>query len=365
MVWVFLIGIVQGLFLIIILVYRHSRNHMASRLLIAMIVPILVIHSGYLVIRTEGFYVIPQVFGLSFGLMFLFGPLMWLYGRSVLDAEYKWRPRDWLHFLPFGIQFALNIPFLAEDAGEWQSLIRELMSGRLKINPVAMTSYGLQTVHLVTYLLYTARMVGKTDMNHRYMVPVEMRIVWMKRLLSVYALLAITLAVVVTYISLRGVYNPLTHYVQSLITTAIVYICAFRFVLDPEVIRPDFSQKYAAYAVLSPDEESAYEKKIRKLFEEEKLFQDPDLNLAVLAERLDLSTHRVSQLINKKFGKTFAELVNEYRVNEFLRRLNAPEFQSHSVLAIALDVGFRSKSAFNSAFKRITGKTPSDFRQDT
>jgi AraC-like DNA-binding protein len=78
---------------------------------------------------------------------------------------------------------------------------------------------------------------------------------------------------------------------------------------------------------------------------------------------MGLPSYQLSRLINETFGRSFTDFVNEHRVREFVRRANAPEFASHSIYGIALDVGFNSKSSFNTAFKKFTGKTPSEVRK--
>ena len=60
--------------------------------------------------------------------------------------------------------------------------------------------------------------------------------------------------------------------------------------------------------------------------------------------------------------KNFYTLINEYRVQEVIRRMNDKQYQMYTLLAIALDAGFNSKSAFNRIFKQITGKTPSEYK---
>ena len=90
------------------------------------------------------------------------------------------------------------------------------------------------------------------------------------------------------------------------------------------------------------------------------LYKKSDLNLTSLSQALNENPHYVSQVISQDLATSFYELVNGYRIREAQRLLrDAP---GETVLAIAMNVGFNSKSAFNSAFRRVTGMTPSDFR---
>ncbi len=96
--------------------------------------------------------------------------------------------------------------------------------------------------------------------------------------------------------------------------------------------------------------------------EREKLYKDPDITLPGLAEKVELSHHLLSQLINDRLGKNFNTFINEYRVAEVCRMLENPANRD-KLLAIAYDAGFRSKSTFNAFFKKCTGKTPSEYRK--
>jgi len=86
-----------------------------------------------------------------------------------------------------------------------------------------------------------------------------------------------------------------------------------------------------------------------------------DLTLGELAAGVNVSPHHLSQIINSEFGKSFACYINEYRVGEACQLLTAD--QARSVLEVALDSGFSSKSSFNASFKKHTGMTPSEYRK--
>ncbi len=97
------------------------------------------------------------------------------------------------------------------------------------------------------------------------------------------------------------------------------------------------------------------------LMEDERIFQDPDLDLPTVAAQLNLSGHQLSELINVHIGKSFSRYVREYRVNSAKQILLAEP--SASVLSVGLSVGFTSQSNFYSAFREIVGSTPGQFRK--
>ena len=99
--------------------------------------------------------------------------------------------------------------------------------------------------------------------------------------------------------------------------------------------------------------------------EEKKPFIRSTLTLQELADELSIASHQLSQVINDRLQKNFFDFVNGYRVKEVQTRLVAPEAQNLTILAVALDSGFSSKSSFNTIFKKQTQMTPSEFKRQT
>jgi len=102
-------------------------------------------------------------------------------------------------------------------------------------------------------------------------------------------------------------------------------------------------------------------KRIKALFEKEKIYIQPKLSLRDVALQLNLPGRYVSWLINSYHHTSFNTHVNSYRVAEVIHRINDPKERNKTLLGIALESGFNSKSSFNSIFKANTGKNPSDF----
>ncbi|MCX6181797.1 MAG: tetratricopeptide repeat protein [Bacteroidetes bacterium] len=98
-----------------------------------------------------------------------------------------------------------------------------------------------------------------------------------------------------------------------------------------------------------------------QLMKDEKLYLENDLNLDNVAKRMNTNRTYLSQVINDQFGSNFSNLINEYRVREAQVILRDPANKIYTIEAIALKVGFNSKSTFNQVFKKITGLTPSVF----
>jgi ligand-binding sensor domain-containing protein/AraC-like DNA-binding protein len=114
---------------------------------------------------------------------------------------------------------------------------------------------------------------------------------------------------------------------------------------------------------LGPELAEKIAPQLLRAVEEEKLFLNPSLSLRDLAQRLRTHPNHLSRVINEKFGLSFNDFINRYRIDEAKRRLADPEERDASILDIALESGFFSKSVFNTAFKKFSGTTPSEFKK--
>jgi len=122
--------------------------------------------------------------------------------------------------------------------------------------------------------------------------------------------------------------------------------------------------KYAKSALTEKQKEKI-EKTINYAMEKEKVFLKNDVTINKLAECMDISRSYVSQVINERYNQNFSNFINEYRIREALRLLSFEESYNYTIESIASMVGFNSKSAFNNAFKKFTGVTPSFFLRNT
>ncbi|MTB51015.1 helix-turn-helix domain-containing protein [Lewinella sp. W8] len=115
--------------------------------------------------------------------------------------------------------------------------------------------------------------------------------------------------------------------------------------------------------LLSSEEIDRYKQQLTKLMERDAPYLDAELSLRNLADRMELPPNYLSQLLNAGFGQNFAEYVNTYRLEYFKSRLGDPAFQHLTLLGLAYESGFNSKTSFNTFFKKATGTTPAAYRK--
>ena len=112
---------------------------------------------------------------------------------------------------------------------------------------------------------------------------------------------------------------------------------------------------------LTPYEAKQISNQLIQVMDNDKPFLNNDLTIHDLSASLKVSTHHLSQVLNDLHKQSFFDFLNHYRVEEFKRRIADGHSQQYTLLAVALDSGFNSKSSFNRIFKKVTGSTPKAF----
>ena len=124
---------------------------------------------------------------------------------------------------------------------------------------------------------------------------------------------------------------------------------------EPNTIEP--IRKYKK-SLFTDTDVVRYKNRLNTLMDDDKLFLNSELSLRLLAEYMNLPPNHMSQLLNEGFGQNFADYINSYRLQDFKARLGTDSAHQLTLLALAYDSGFNSKTVFNTFFKKKTGLTP-------
>jgi AraC-like DNA-binding protein len=112
---------------------------------------------------------------------------------------------------------------------------------------------------------------------------------------------------------------------------------------------------------LSPQQAKDYHTRLLKLMDEKKPWLNGELTAGQLSQLVGVSVNHLSQILNKEQHQNFFDFINSYRVNEVIRKMGDTSNSHLTLLAIALDSGFNSKTSFNTVFKKVTHQTPSNY----
>jgi AraC-like DNA-binding protein len=153
-----------------------------------------------------------------------------------------------------------------------------------------------------------------------------------------------------------------------LVVSVFIYLIGYFGLRQPEVfsglieIEKSSSPKYEK-SRLAEEVVSKYLEKLEKLIVAEQPYLKPGLTLSSLAGELKIPSHHLSQIINQEFNQNFFDFINSKRIEEAKKRIIDPDYEHLNIAAICYEVGFNSTSAFNSAFKKHAGTTPSQYKK--
>lgn len=172
------------------------------------------------------------------------------------------------------------------------------------------------------------------------------------------AVLVLTLGILVPYID-----NDIFYYFYANGIALAFILIVTSFIIFPELlndIAAVATLSYATSTLKGVDIETSL-RKLEDLMKTDKLYQNEKLNLAIVADAMELTGHQLSELINVHFGMSFSRYIRDQRIAA-AKSLLANQLDS-SILAISLETGFKSQSNFYAAFKEITGQSPGDYRK--
>jgi len=156
-------------------------------------------------------------------------------------------------------------------------------------------------------------------------------------------------------------YIPPYFFIYLLLAIIIIWLAAVAFSW------PEVRQWIPVPAVPKPSASSQLTKKsawLKNAMIANQYHQDPELGLNSLAEKLEINAHELSRLINTALKKNFNDFVNEYRVKDVVEKMQDPAYNHITLLGIAYESGFNSKTTFNRTFKQITGKSPAEYKNE-
>ena len=373
-----LLGAVQGVFLAAVLASRH-RNAVPNRLLAGLMLvfsldlAMAVYHASAVSVRA------PALIGLDLPIALLYGPLLYLYVRTLTSERPALRRADLWHLVPFALVTLFLVPFFLRSGAEKLVLMQD-PSGSLQTRALAVLS-PFKLTHGCVYLALVVRRLKR----HRQRVldagsEAERVMLGWLRTLTAGVVGLLTISVVLYVVGARGraavvgmdptgIYDDLT----LLGVTVFVYAFGYVGLRHPSLFAPTTEavsdESPAAGAVpyarsgMRPDEAAQHRDRLVALMETECLYRRGDLTLQDLADALGISAHNLTEVLSTQLGQSFYEVLNGYRVREVQARLLDPADAHLTVLAIGMEAGFNAKSSFNAAFKRHTGMTPSQYRQ--
>jgi AraC-like DNA-binding protein len=362
---ILLLGITQGLFLVFLLLGKVD-NKEANRFLALLIFS----YSAFLVesslAGTEITKQYPHILGLTSGVVFLIGPFHFLYARTLISTKKEFTKTDLLHFLPF-LSFYLYFlfPFYLQS-GDFKITYFDQIDERGPTLELRLFSWAV-LIQGVIYMVATLKLLRKhvDDIKKSFSSLEEINLSWLRRI----TFISMIVWVFGIIIELVQISDPVTS-LQGLVPISIaflIYTMGYLGLRQPEIFSGASGEQVAdpsKYERSGLSESSArrIHQKLLALMNEQHIYRDSDLKLNQLAHELSTSSNYLSQVINQIEEQNFYDFINEYRINDVKKKMRDGKYANQTILSLAYEAGFNSKSAFNTAFKKHTDMTPSQYK---
>ena len=300
---------------------------------------------------------------------FTYGPLMFLYVRFMTKPEKRFNWLALIHFIPFVVFFTVSVIFRSVH------LVRDLRSFFVPDKLISLRIvYGICFFLSITiYSILAFIEIRRHQENMKNLVSYTSNVItlnWLK-VISIGFYVAYFILFILGGLNMIGNFIPFDPY---FIIFGFIALFSFAFsfygIKQPaifgQVVKASGedkkeAEKYTKSGLRDKQAEELLQKLISYV-EGKRPYLDRDLSIHDLAILTGISRHHITQILNEKHSRNFFTFINEYRVKEVIERFSDPRFNNYTILAIAYDAGFNSKTTFNSIFKSQTGLTPSQYR---
>jgi len=357
--YIFAIGAAQAIFLFFIL-WKKKENKFANKLLaITMLVFATDLLAG--VAFLSGYVKnIPWVLGLNNSLPFLYGPLIYLYVVFLIHKKEKFEFKNYIHFVPFILVQIYGVLFFYFESTEYQlSLLDFSKQPPWHIRLVGLLIPVVGIFYMILTVIKTVEFNKKIKNSLSNIEDIDLS--WLQYL--VFGTMVIWMVVLISYLVGFIFGDQLQANLMIYITLSIfLYTLAIKSYRQPEIKVESTTQDSYKKSGLTDEKANEIRQKILNVMNADKPYLDPKLNLNQLAEKMEISTHNLSEIINTKLEQNFYDFVNRYRVEEVKKIIGEDKEAKYNILAHGFEAGFSSKSAYYTAFKKFSGKTPAQYR---
>jgi len=360
------------------LLTNRSKNYL-SNLLLAFFLIVIAIDSDSIFL---GRYIYPNYPALGVflsNLVFLKMPFLFLYFLSVTYSDFKLSWKYLLHAIPWILVTIIFIPnFYAVDHQSQLAFIQSFSLSEWQ--PEVRYSYILLHVQIISYIIASFYIIGRYRrlLLENYSNASLFNYNFLFLFLSILSIKSIVSSIKDLYMFIGS--EDL--YFYSLMVTsvlALIYIIwlVMKAMKHPELFRGIDSKLQLVSNMVKKDAElekpddlanmnkevNEKVKRLNSFMAENEPYLDPSLSIYDLAKQTNMPTKELSLLINHDLNQHFFDFVNGFRIRKAMEMLKDPKKKDYTVLEILYDVGFNSKSSFNTAFKKYTQLTPTQYRK--
>lgn len=294
-------------------------------------------------------------------------PLLFLYILSVIYSDFKLKAKHSIHLLPWVINILILLPnfFMVSEAIQIDFLSNYFETIEYKWTSVI--GKVIEVFYIIAEIYYVLR-YRKLLLENYTNKDAFYNYHWVKQLI-IFILIGQVLTFIKGSIRDSGDFDQDFTNIFRIILLAFglffSFWLVFKALLSPKLFRGIAVNLRLSKEMVAKDTTTSNEQiqSIKTYMIKEEPFLDASLTVKILSERINMPHRELSILINQELGQHFFDFINGYRIEKAMSILKDPVKKKQTVLEILYEVGFNSKSSFNTAFKKHTGKTPTAYRK--
>ena len=357
-----LLGALQGFVLAGVVLKKKNADLTIARLLATLLILTSLILIGRFFFLTEYLRQYWIVYTYVDVVIFLFGPIMYFLTSVLLGKKLPgWGRLRW-HFLPAMIHLLIFNTIITLTLSK---VITSVSTFQIMLIYFFLEFCAI--LSMVFYLWKSIRIFKKYELEYYRSYSFPVLFAFLKPFLYFFSFITVIWGIAFVFkIANLFVENDGNLYYGFWTLAAIsTYLLSYKILLNPEVLNKPALMVTASPTIVQDialsheDEILQLKNKLEQLLQTTGIYQNPKLSLEDLAQAMQINRHELSRIINQGFGKNFFDLINSYRISEFIE--NYTKGDKRTFLEVAYQVGFNSKSAFNRAFRKETGTSPSAY----
>ncbi len=371
MKYIFLIAAFNALFFAALILQKKKALH--DKILICWLI-YLGLYTGVYAFFSDTLFTGFHLLSASFiSLLMLHGPFLYLYIYSLVDESFQTCRQNLVHFIPF-IFFNVYL-FIGYLVPEISANIRLDHIESENGTPLLFALFLILTVLSgPVYFVLSIKLFKRLDINifNNFSTSENINLIWLRKLVYSFGVIW---TVLMGFASLHHIFSLFSWIFCTdglfLSLSGFIILIGYFGLKQKEIFIHYSNQnieyitepkaKYGGMLLKETDAEQ-YINKIKHFMSAQKPYLDANLTLSQLAANLQVPSHVLSRVINERLGLNFFDFINQYRVEEVKSKIGEPKYDNLSLLGIAFDSGFNTKSAFNRVFKKSTGMTPSQYK---
>ena len=377
----YLAGIIITFFLSVLLAGKKGKSE-ADKVLTAWLIIIGIHLTMFYLYLSGNFLKFSWLLGLHVPLPLLHGPFLFLYTKALTQAR-GIKVIGLLHFLPVLVVYVLMLPFFQLPADQKVAVYQQGGAGYEWLTDsvfIAIIASGI----IYVILCFLKLRQHKVNIENQFSNTARINLNWLRYLIYGTSVIWIVILLglsdififgtVVLYVFFMGYFGirQVGIFSNRPIPVASVLPVSDKSTGVESDIKNDLEKAYPVTnetavkrkyrkSSLSGKEATRIHDQLQLFMLKDKLFKDPDLSLGQLADTLNVHPNVLSQVINSFEDKTFYDYINGLRIEEFKKLVINPTSGQYTLLSLAYECGFNSKTAFNRNFKNVTGLSPTEY----